>query len=97
MAPINFPDNPSVNDEFTAGSFIYVWDGTVWKIKSSAQAPSSSIVSYSDNAPTNPIVGQVWVESDVNISTLDIDNLYTKTETVAIIEEQEILNIAGAL
>ena len=30
--PINFPDTPSVNDEFTSGSTTWRWDGTVWKV-----------------------------------------------------------------
>lgn len=80
MAAINFPNSPSLNQEFTASGTIYIWDGSVWKVKSSAQAPSSSIVSYSDNAPVNPVAGQVWVESDVNVTTIDIATLYTKTE-----------------
>jgi len=29
---IDFPDNPSVNDTFTAGGKVYQWDGTVWEI-----------------------------------------------------------------
>lgn len=80
MSAINFPDNPSLNQEFYAGSSIYRWNGTTWVIKSSAIPAASSIVSYSDNAPVNPVVGQVWVESDVNVSTIDTTTLYTKTE-----------------
>ena len=30
--PINFPDTPSVNDEFTSGSTTWRWDGSVWKV-----------------------------------------------------------------
>lgn len=80
MAAIDFPSSPALNQEFTAGTIIYVWDGSVWKVKSSAQPPSSSIVSYSANAPVNPVAGQVWVESDVNVNTIDTTTLYTKTE-----------------
>ena len=80
MAPINFPDNPSLNQEFNAGSLIYRWNGTTWVVKSSATPPSSSIVSYSATAPANPVSGQVWVESDVDVTTIDTTTLYTKTE-----------------
>lgn len=80
MPAIDFPNSPSLNQEFTAGGTIYVWNGTVWRVKSSDQPPSSSIVSYSANAPANPVAGQVWVESDVNINTIDTTTLYTKTE-----------------
>jgi hypothetical protein len=27
---INFPDSPSVNDEYTAGGRTWVWSGTAW-------------------------------------------------------------------
>lgn len=81
MAAIDFPSSPSLNQEFTAGTTIYVWDGTVWKVKSSTQPPSSSIVSYSANAPVGPVTGQVWVESDVDVNIIDTTTFYTKTET----------------
>jgi hypothetical protein len=80
MAAIDFPDSPTLNQEFTAGSLIYVWNGTTWNIKSSNQPPSSSIVSYSAEAPVSPVTGQVWVESDVNVNTIDTTTIYSKTE-----------------
>jgi collagen type VII alpha len=30
--PIDFPNTPSVNDEFTSGSTTWKWDGSVWKV-----------------------------------------------------------------
>ena len=30
--PIDFPDEPSVNAEFTSGSTTWRWDGSVWKV-----------------------------------------------------------------
>jgi hypothetical protein len=27
---MNFPDSPSVNQQFTAGGRTWVWDGTTW-------------------------------------------------------------------
>jgi hypothetical protein len=80
MAAIDFPNSPSLNQEFTAGTLIYVWNGTTWNIKSSSQPPSSSIVSYSANAPVNPTAGQVWVESDVDVDSIDLTTVYSKTE-----------------
>jgi len=29
--PLNFPDNPNVNDNFAIGDTTWTWDGTVWK------------------------------------------------------------------
>ncbi len=80
MAAIDFPNSPSLNQEFTAGTLIYVWNGTTWNIKSSSQPPSSSIVSYSANAPVNPTAGQVWVESDFDVDSIDLTTVYSKTE-----------------
>lgn len=36
MAAIDFPDSPSVNDEFTSGDKTWVWNGTVWNTVTSA-------------------------------------------------------------
>lgn len=80
MPAIDFPNSPTLNQEFNTGTIIYVWDGTVWKVKSSSQPPSSSIVSYSANAPVSPVAGQVWVESDVDVNIIDTTTFYTKTE-----------------
>jgi len=30
--PIDFPNSPTVNDEFTSGSTTWRWDGSVWKV-----------------------------------------------------------------
>jgi hypothetical protein len=33
MAALNFPNSPSVNDEYTANGYNWVWDGTSWNAK----------------------------------------------------------------
>ena len=33
MTAINFPDSPTVGEEFTSGSRTWIWDGTVWNSK----------------------------------------------------------------
>lgn len=38
---IDFPDNPSVNDTFTAGGKVYQWDGTVWEIYGPTVSPDT--------------------------------------------------------
>jgi len=47
MPAIDFPNSPAVNDEFTAGTTIYKWDGTAWRVKQSTLAASV----YSDSNP----------------------------------------------
>lgn len=42
--PINFPNNPTVGQQFTAGPYVWEWDGTVW----------SSVVTESGVGPTGP-------------------------------------------
>lgn len=36
MAAIDFPDSPSVNDEFTSGDKTWIWNGSVWNTVTSA-------------------------------------------------------------
>lgn len=36
MAAIDFPDSPSLDDEFTSGDKTWVWNGTVWNTVTSA-------------------------------------------------------------
>ena len=31
MAAFNFPNSPSVDDQYTSNGIIWKWDGTVWK------------------------------------------------------------------
>jgi hypothetical protein len=33
MTAINFPDSPTVNQEFTANGRTWIWDGSVWNAK----------------------------------------------------------------
>jgi hypothetical protein len=46
--PINFPDTPSVNDIFTAGSLEYLWTGSAWIDNLSSSISYSSVT----NKPT---------------------------------------------
>lgn len=60
MAALNFPDNPNVNDVFTAGAREWIWDGSVW-VSNSGRENTRRI---SANAPADPIEGDEWYESD---------------------------------
>jgi hypothetical protein len=46
--PINFPDTPSVNDIFTAGSLEYLWTGSAWIDNLSSSISYNSVT----NKPT---------------------------------------------
>jgi hypothetical protein len=42
--PLNFPDSPSLNEIYTSGSNVWIFDGTVWNASSSViVGPAGSI------------------------------------------------------
>jgi hypothetical protein len=57
--PIDFPNSPSLNQEFTANDRTWRWTGTAWD--SVAQAAPSTIIS--DTEPDSPIEGTRWLKS----------------------------------
>lgn len=61
MPAIDFPNSPSVNQEFTANGRTWIWTGTVW----SAKAVDTSVSRYDvgDTAPSSPVNGDVWFNS----------------------------------
>jgi hypothetical protein len=60
--PINFPDSPSVNDTHTVLGKTWVWNGTYWKLSGSSNRGIS--LQVSDTAPSDPVAGDMWYESD---------------------------------
>lgn len=36
---INFPNSPSLNEEYTNGSTTWIWDGTKWLLKIITDSP----------------------------------------------------------
>jgi hypothetical protein len=61
MAAIDFPNSPTLNQEFTANGRTWIWNGTVWANKVSNT--SVSRYNVSDTAPTSPANGDVWFNS----------------------------------
>jgi hypothetical protein len=59
---INFPDSPSVNDTHTVLGKTWVWNGTYWKLSGSSNRGIS--LQVSDTAPSDPVSGDMWYESD---------------------------------
>lgn len=58
---INFPDTPTVNDEYTYGSITYKWDGTRW---SPIQQPDNPKITVGITAPVSPEVNDLWVDTN---------------------------------
>ncbi len=68
---MNFPDSPTVNDEFTNGDRTWVWDGTVWADKGSNI--SFADLSNSAHASTHELGGSDELELDASqISNLQV-------------------------
>lgn len=57
--PIDFPNSPTLNQEFTSNGFTWKWNGTAWDIVSGGSA-----FRVSSAAPTSPAVGDLWYDED---------------------------------
>lgn len=68
MAAIDFPDSPSVNDEFTSGDKTWVWNGTVWNTVTSALGYTGPTGATGDTGPTGP-TGADGPAGEANFST----------------------------
>jgi len=53
---INFPDSPTLNQEFAVGDRVWFWNGTVWKAKETAILETGKYI-VSETAPANPEEG----------------------------------------
>ena len=61
---INFPSNPSLNDTFTSGGVVFIWNGTSW---------SSSTVSELSNDASPRLGGDLDVDGNTIEGTGDIN------------------------
>lgn len=44
-----------------------VWTGSAWEVITSTAAAPNAVVTYQSSAPSSPVTGQVWIDSDDNI------------------------------
>lgn len=58
----NFPDSPSINDEFTSGARTWIWDGSVWLLK---QTINVEVGNLNDVTLTNLATGQALFYNSV--------------------------------
>lgn len=62
MAAINFPDSPTLNQEFSAGDRTWKWNGTVWvTVVSTNITPTPHAVSHQDGGTDELLLAQVQV------------------------------------
>ena len=71
---INFPSNPSLNDSFTSGGVVFIWNGTSW---------ASSTVPEISNDTTPRLGGDLNVDGNTILGTGDINLTGIVTATSA--------------
>ena len=59
---VNFPDNPVLNEEFTSSSRTWIWDGSVWLLKSTLDV---AVENLNDVTLTNLVTGQALFYNSV--------------------------------
>ena len=57
---INFPNNPSINDEFTSSGKTWKWDGTVWQLISTNPNPEFADTQITPLAVEATYTPTVW-------------------------------------
>lgn len=80
---INFPDSPSLNQEFTVGDRVWFWNGTVWKAKETAILETGKYI-VSETAPANPEQGDGWFNSTLAKEFIYYDGYWVETSAAAV-------------
>jgi len=80
---IDFPSSPSLNDSFTAEGKTWVWNGTYWKLYGSVLRGLS--LEISDTAPSTPVAGDMWYESDTGRTFTYYDGAWVELGNTAAI------------
>jgi hypothetical protein len=71
---INFPDSPTVNQEFTAGDVRWVWTGVSWNVV----AKTSDPFIVSETAPESPDQGDQWYDSNTGATFVYYDGYWVE-------------------
>jgi hypothetical protein len=68
--PIDFPNSPSVNDQFVSGGRTWIWDGSVWKAYTQAlsNATVTTAILADDAVTSAKIADGTIVNADINSS-----------------------------
>lgn len=80
---INFPDTPSLNDEFAVGDRVWFWNGNVWKSKETSILETGKYI-VSETAPTNPEEGDAWFDSVRTKEFIYYDGFWIETSAAAV-------------
>lgn len=80
---INFPDSPTLNQEFAVGDKVWFWTGTVWKAKETPVLETGKYT-VSDTAPLDPEEGDAWFDSARTKEFIYYDNFWIETSAAAV-------------
>lgn len=86
---IDFPDSPTVDQQYSVGDRTWTWNGTYWQL-----SQTSSTFTASDTAPINPSAGDIWFESDTGQTFIYYDQSWV--EIGAATDLSDILSDADA-
>jgi len=70
---IDFPDSPSVDQQYTVGDRTWTWNGSYW-----ALTLTSSTFTASDNPPSGASAGDFWFESDTGKTFVYYDSYWVE-------------------
>lgn len=70
---IDFPDSPSVDQQYTVGDRAWTWNGDYW-----ALTLTSSTFTASDDPPSSASAGDIWFESDTGKSFVYYDSFWVE-------------------
>jgi hypothetical protein len=79
MASIDFPNSPTIDDLFTAGSRTWIWTGSTW-VTAPVEAPTST-VQVSATPPSNPNPDDLWWDTDDGTLYIYYDNFWVQAVT----------------
>lgn len=70
---IDFPNSPSVDQQYTVGDRTWTWNGSYW-----ALTLTSSTFTASDNPPSGASAGDFWFESDTGKTFVYYDSYWVE-------------------
>lgn len=87
---LNFPDSPTIGQQFSAAGQTWVWNGTVW-----SAYRGGPVVQTGASAPTTVAEGLVWFNTNNGRTYVYYDGTWVDTATSAAISTSVVDNSSG--